>query len=73
MTTKSCGEKRHTPIVSEIQRGLFGAEYRRRKLGLKSRMAGITRKELKGHLQEAKGKNLPLKQKAYRKMLRGRG
>jgi len=50
--------RKHTPIVSEAQRGLFGAEYARRKKGLTPRMRGITKTELKGHLKESKGKNL---------------
>lgn len=59
MTTKACGHKKHTPITSESQRGLFGAELSRRKKGLKARMKGITKKELQSHLKESKGKNLP--------------
>lgn len=58
-----CPRKKHTPIVSKKQRELFGAEYRRRKLGLKGRMKGITKKELKSHLEESKGKKLPKKRK----------
>ena len=53
--------KKHTPIVSEKQRGLFGAEYARRKAGEEPRMPGITKAELKSHLQESKGKDLPYK------------
>jgi len=53
--------KKHTPIVSEKQRGLFGAEYARRKAGKKPRMVGITKEELKSHLRESKGKKLPKK------------
>ena len=59
MTTKSCSKKRHTPIVSERQRGLFGAELSRRRSGEGSRMAGITTTELENHLRESKGKDLP--------------
>lgn len=66
MTTKSCGKKRHTPIVSKKQRGLFGAEYGRRKRGVSPRMKGITTKELKSHLRESKGKKLPKKSKKGR-------
>lgn len=58
----------HTPITSEAQRGLFGAEYKRRKMGMKGRMKGITRMELRRHLKESKGKDL--KKKAYRQMMR---
>lgn len=53
-----CGKK-HTPIVSEKQRRLFGAEYARRKKGQKGRMKGITTGELKSHLEEAGGRKLP--------------
>lgn len=61
MTTKACKKsgREHTPIVSEKQRGLFGAEYRRRKEGKKGRMPGITKTELKSHLEESGGKKLP--------------
>ncbi len=51
--------KKHTPIVSKAQRGLFGAELARRKAGKKPRMKGITTTELKSHLNESKGKKLP--------------
>ena len=63
MTTKACRKsgRKHTPIVSKKQRGKFGAEYRRRKLGLKPRMPSITKAELKSHLEESKGKKLPAK------------
>lgn len=65
MTTKACkkGGKKHTPIMSEAQRGLFGAELARRRSGQEGRMAGITTKELESHLRESKGKNLPAKRK----------
>ena len=55
----------HTPIVSEKQRGLFGAEYARRKKGLKGRMPGITKTELRSHLKESKGKKLPFKRETH--------
>lgn len=56
--------RKHTPIVSEAQKGLMGAEYRRRKEGKASRMPGMTTEELRSHLKESKGKNLP---KTHRK------
>ncbi len=61
MTTKLCraSHKKHTPIVSESQRGLFGAELARRRAGKKGRMVGITQRELESHLHEAGGKKLP--------------
>lgn len=54
-----CGDRKHTPIASEAQQGLFGAELARRRAGKKSRMKGITTAELESHLHESKGKNLP--------------
>lgn len=53
-----CKGKKHTPIVSEKQRGLFGSELARRKKGKKGRMKGITTAELRSHLKESKGKRL---------------
>lgn len=58
--------KKHTPIVSEKQRGLFGAELARRRAGEVGKMAGITTKELEEHLEESRGKKLP-KQSKYRR------
>lgn len=59
--TKGCGpgSRKHTPIVSEAQRGMFGAELARRRAGKSSRMEGITTAELESHLKESKGKDLP--------------
>ena len=57
----SCGKggsRKHTPITSKAQRGLFGAELSRRRRGKKSRMSGITTKELESHLRESGGKKL---------------
>ena len=53
--------RKHTPITSEAQQGLFGAEYARRKAGEKGRMPGITKAELRSHLKESGGKKLPKK------------
>jgi len=50
--------RKHTPIVSEKQRGFFGAEYGRLKRG-EARETNISREDLRSHLKEAKGKNLP--------------
>jgi len=50
--------RKHTPIVSEKQRGLFGAELARRRAGKARRMKGITTEELSKHLKESKGKTL---------------
>jgi len=66
MTGPGC-HKKHTEITSQKQRGLFGAELRRRRKGKKGVMTGITTKELEGHLRESKGKKLPLYHKKRRK------
>lgn len=61
-----CGQKghrKHTPLVSKKQRGLFGSELARRRAGKQSRMKGITEEELVSHLKESKGKKLPKKVK----------
>jgi len=63
MTTRKCRGKRHTPIVTEEQQGLFGAELARRRAGKKPRMPGITTEELEEHLRESKGKKLPSRSK----------
>jgi len=55
--------RKHTPIVSKKQRGLFGAELARRRAGKARRMPSITTKELEQHLIESKGKKLPKKKK----------
>lgn len=59
MTGKLCSGRKHTPVVSESQRGMFGAELARRRTGSRGRMKGITQAELEGHLHEAGGKKLP--------------
>jgi len=63
--------RKHTPIVSKAQFGLFGAEYRRRKRGLKGRMPGITVKELRRHLREARGKVRRMPYRAKKGRLKG--
>ena len=65
MPGKGCrkGGRKHTPITSKAQRGLFGAELKRRREGKKSRMKGITTAELRSHLKESKGKKLPKRKK----------
>jgi len=57
MPGKGC--RKHTPIVSKKQRGLFGAELARRKAGKQRRMGSIKTAELRRHLKESKGKKLP--------------
>jgi len=59
------GRRKHTPIVSEKQRGLFGAELARRRAGKKGRMKGITTKELRSHLRGSKGRKLPHESKGW--------
>lgn len=55
MTTKSCGKRKHTPIVSQAQRRLFGAA-----LSGKSYAApGLSKQEAYRHLKEVKGRKLP--------------
>lgn len=58
--------RKHTPLVSKIQRGLFGAELARRRAGKKRRMKGITTLELEQHLRESKGKKLRKRVSHYR-------
>lgn len=53
--------RKHTPITSRKQRGLFGAELARRRAGKARRITGITTAELEKHLKESKGKKLPKK------------
>ena len=55
--------RKHTPIVSKKQRGLFGGELARRRAGKPRRMEGITTQELEEHLHESKGKKLPKKKR----------
>lgn len=55
--------KKHTPIVSEAQRGFMGAEYARKKAGKKGKTK-MSRTVLKKHLKEAKGKDLPERTKS---------
>lgn len=56
--------RKHTPIVSEKQRGMMGAELARRREGKKGRLPSMTTAELRGHLKESKGKNLPERSRA---------
>lgn len=50
--------RKHTPIVSGKQRRFFGAEYGRAKRG-EVRETDITKADLRSHLKESKGKDLP--------------
>lgn len=67
MTTKACKKsgRVHTPIVSEKQRGMMGAELARRRAGKQGRMPGMSEKELVSHLKESKGKDLPARVKKH--------
>lgn len=47
--------RKHTPITSERQRGLFGAVAG----GKKTKAKGLSVEEAKRHLKEVKGKKLP--------------
>lgn len=47
--------KKHTPIVSRKQQKFFGAEYGRAKRGVR-RKTKMSKKILKTHLKESKGK-----------------
>jgi hypothetical protein len=67
MTGAGCSGRRHTPITSKAQRGLFGAELARRRVGSKGKMSGITTKELESHLRESKGKALRKRAKVLRR------
>jgi len=71
MPCKGKGHKKHTPITSEKERGLFGADLRRKREGLKT-VTGMSEADLVSHLHESKGKNLPLKAVATKKRARGR-
>lgn len=57
MTTGGCSKKgrKHTPIVSEQQRKLFGAVAS----GRATKASGLSKAEAVRHLKESKGKNLP--------------
>jgi len=50
--------RKHTPIVSEKQRGFFGAELARKRAGKKTK-TDMPEAELVRHLKESKGKKLP--------------
>jgi len=50
---------KHRKIVSQKQRGLFGAELARRRAGKEPRMPGMTTASLEYDLRQSKGKKLP--------------
>lgn len=51
--------RKHTPITSEAQRGFFGAVLARRRRGQRAGPKSLKTKDIRSHLHEAKGKNLP--------------
>ncbi len=64
MSGRACkSSRKHTPIVSEAQRGKMGAELARRRSGERPQMKGMTTSELESHLEESKGKKLPARSK----------
>ena len=64
MSGRACkSNRKHTPIVSEAQRGKMGAELSRRHGGKRPQMKGMTTRELESHLEESKGKKLPTRSK----------
>lgn len=67
MPGKGC--KKHTPIVSEAQRRLFGAVAG----GAKTKAKGLTKKKAKQHLREVKGKTLVERTKKRLRLVRNSG
>jgi hypothetical protein len=78
MTTKACKKsgRKHTPITSEAQQGAMGIAYAAKKgkvsaskLGgpAKEMFKSMPQAELKRHLVESKGKELPQKVSAQAK------
>ena len=55
--------RKHTPIVSEAQQGMMGAELGRRRAGNEPMMPSMTTAELESHLHESAGKDLPARVK----------
>lgn len=53
-----CKKRKHTPITSEKQRGFMGVGYAKKKKGKKGKTT-MSKAELKRHLEESKGKDLP--------------
>jgi len=71
MSGAGCAGRKHTPITSERQRGLFGAELAGRRRGERSRMKGITTAELRSHLRESAGKRLPTRSRSRSPLMEG--
>ena len=59
------GHRKHTPIVSKKQRGLFGAAYGAKRSGkpmpsyVPESLANVSASVLKAHIEEAGRKKLP--------------
>lgn len=72
MTTASCRKsgRKHTPIVSQAQQGMMGAELARKRAGKSGSMPGMSEAELSRHLKESKGKDLPARSDSYRDRMR---
>ncbi len=60
--TKSGKHRKHTPIVSEAQRRLFGAALS----GRATKAKRLTKEKAREHLEESKGKKLP-ERKLYKR------
>lgn len=64
MTYKRCNRK-HTPIVSKKQKGLFGAAYGAKKAGkskpsyVPESLWRVSQQTMKAHLKEVKASKLP--------------
>ena len=67
MAKKKKKPKKHTPVVSKKQRGAFGSAYGSKKAGkgkpskTPSAIWQMPMAELKRHLKESKGRNLPVR------------
>lgn len=61
MPGKGCKRsgRKHTPIVSKAQRGLFGAKAG----GKKTKAKSLSGAEAKRHMREVKGKKLPARKR----------
>jgi hypothetical protein len=71
MPCKGKSKRKHTPITSQKEQGLFGADLRRKRAGEKT-VTGMSEADLVSHLEESKGRDLPLKALATKKRTCGR-
>jgi hypothetical protein len=72
MPRKHCSKRKHTPITSKAQRGLFGAELRRRRSGRSVSIPSLKTKDIVSHLKESKGKNLPARARLRKALKRNK-